>query len=31
MTGLETLYLGENQLTSLPEEIGLMTGLKMLI
>ena len=30
MTGLKKLYLGENQLTSLPEEIGLMTGLKTL-
>ena len=28
MTGLKELYLSENQLTSLPEEIGLMTGLK---
>ena len=30
MTGLKELGLGQNQLTSLPEEIGLMTGLKEL-
>ena len=30
MTGLEKLNLNGNQLTSLPEEIGLMTGLKKL-
>ena len=30
MTGLKELFLFANQLTSLPEEIGLMTGLKQL-
>ena len=28
---VDVLHLNENQLTSLPEEIGLMTGLKELI
>jgi Leucine-rich repeat (LRR) protein len=30
MTGLEVLYLTNNQLTELPKEIGHMTGLEVL-